>query len=110
MDGKFVYGQCKKKKNGQTNAYYDEDPVFDHSSSMSVSEWREEPRGGPPLRRDDRDRSGGWHRDEPSHERDQESDMPPRDRESGGGWRRGGGDDFRDDRARDDRSRDAPPG
>ena len=55
--------------------------VFDN---VAVSEWRDD---RPPLRRDDRDR-GGWR--EPARDRDQ---GPERDRDAGGGWRRGGDED-----------------
>ena len=76
----------------------------------AFTDWKDEPKGGPPLRRDDHgDRQGVWRRDEPPRDRDQELDGPPRDRESGDGWRRGR-DDFRDDRGHDGRSRDSAPG
>lgn len=51
------------------------------------------------MRRDERDRMG-WRRDEPPRDRDPDYDGRPRDRDSGGGWRRGAS-DLRDDRSRD---------
>lgn len=62
-------------------------------------DWRDDPRGAPPLRRDERDRMG-WRRDEPPRDRDSDYDGRPRDRDSGGGWRRGAS-DLRDERSRD---------
>lgn len=62
-------------------------------------DWRDDPRGAPPLRRDERERMG-WRRDEPPRDRDSDYDGRPRDRDSGGGWRRGAS-DLRDERSRD---------
>ena len=66
---------------------------------LLTSDWRDDPRGAPPLRRDERDRMG-WRRDEPPRDRDSDYDGRPRDRDSGGGWRRGAS-DLRDERSRD---------